>query len=804
MGGAVVLRHPHKNWILLFLVPQVDRLRTYPCALTRQSFHLHNTGCALSIMSHDVAEWVQTLQAFSHNAIAILHPITLDIEWANDGFFKLIGLNHDSLSAPHHSEPLNRESAPLQDSDPELKHSNPHAQEHSGSQTNSTQCQPSESLWKHLHEDDQQAIHHLYQHHVLYRLLQRLYSQPLPPWRILDEPLMVSVEAPHTLNPLYIQLWIRSEALAFDGMNPLNCLQALGLESVDPQQCMILLNDPNQLHHIEKRLSTLSISLSGRVLLEGIDITTHEQMRHITQLLVDQNSVLQPERFEVVNTHMCLMFRADTTAIVCLQRQMARLFMGDVSNELNVANYSFDELKGGQMMEAIANQTVMTVPDLSKRCVTELGERLLSMGVRSLLLLPLMAEQVTCGHRTRHPIGLVGMLSNVPNHFDSVDRRRAEQLVPAFTAALTTALRQMHHKQFINSIHPSVEWRFIQEAERRSLGMLPEPIIFHGVFPLYGISDIRGSSQERNRAIQIDLLTQLRLGLAVVDAVCEKQSGAFVTQLRLDMLDKIVELEQGVTVGAEVTISRYLHDRLEAHFDHFATFSSQVKTKVEAYRNACQTKQGGVYNARAHYDFVLSQINSRLRTTWEQWQEKMQRIIPHYCDVEVTDGIDHMIYAGEAIAVDFSPFHLRSLRYEQLRAVCASARTAFDIQAEFNSTLEVTHLVLVQDSTVDIFHDEDTERLFDVQGTRDTRYEIVKKRIDKAIDASDQTRITQPGMLTIVYSTEQEETEYSEYVRYLIREGWVDQDIQSGQVEPLQGVSGLKFMRVSVLPNEAN
>jgi len=249
-------------------------------------------------------------------------------------------------------------------------------------------------------------------------------------------------------------------------------------------------------------------------------------------------------------------------------------------------------------------------------------------------------------------------------------------------------------------------------------------------------------------------------------------------------------------------VSRYLRDRLETHFDYFAAYSSEVQAAVDAYRKACNTKRGGIYKARARYDFLLGQINNRLRATWDHWQQKMQQVTPHYCDVEVTDGIDHMIYAGEAIAANFSPFHLQSLRYEQLRAVCACARAAFDIEAEFGTSLEVTHLVLVQDSTVDIFHDEDTERLFDVRGTRDTRYEIVKKRIDKALDADDQSRITQPGMLTIVYSTEQEEREYREYVRYLQREGWVDTTLHIGQVEPLQGVSGLKFMRALVLPEQ--
>lgn len=56
-----------------------------------------------------------------------------------------------------------------------------------------------------------------------------------------------------------------------------------------------------------------------------------------------------------------------------------------------------------------------------------------------------------------------------------------------------------------------------------------------------------------------------------------------------------------------------------------------------------------------------------------------------------------------------------------------------------------------------------------------------------------------PCETSLVYSTEQEEKEYREYLRYLIREGIVDAPIQSGNVEPLQGVSGLKFLRVTVL-----
>ena len=44
----------------------------------------------------------------------------------------------------------------------------------------------------------------------------------------------------------------------------------------------------------------------------------------------------------------------------------------------------------------------------------------------------------------------------------------------------------------------------------------PEQIVFGDVYSLYGLSDIRGSSDERNRSIKEDLLDQLQLAHSVV------------------------------------------------------------------------------------------------------------------------------------------------------------------------------------------------------------------------------------------------------------------------------------------------
>ncbi|HBY81595.1 MAG TPA: histidine kinase, partial [Cyanobacteria bacterium UBA11148] len=427
---------------------------------------------------------------------------------------------------------------------------------------------------------------------------------------------------------------------------------------------------------------------------------------------------------------------------------------------------------------------------------TEFEQNLVNDGVRSLLLIPLLVSTSEAEESPKQLMGMVGLTSTHPNNFDQLDISHAEALIPA----LASALRQAAQGQF-NHIHPSVEWRFLEEAERRSWGLPPEPIIFTNVHPMYGISDIRGSSDERNRSIQADLLAQFNLAVGVVDAVYQNQELPFLEQLRLDLLAYMERLNKGVMVDAEVTAVQYLRTNLEIYFDYFRQCSEEAEKAVNTYKQACTNDHQCVYVARDRYDKMIHEINNRLRETWERWQVRMQQIIPHYCDLDLTDGMDHMIYVGASINPQFTLFHLHCLRYEQLRAICDCARTCFGLRDRYDTPLQVTHLVLVQDTTVDIFHDEQTEKLFDLRGsTRDTRYEIVKKRIDKALDTQTQTRITQPGMLTLVYSTQEEWNEYQQYFRYLAREGWVDTQIQSSTVEPLQGITGLKYARVRILP----
>ncbi len=644
----------------------------------------------------------------------------------------------------------------------------------------------------------QGALRERVRRHLLKALLVAEYGRDdlLPP-RWLYEPLMVSISATDGDRARYVELNVSSDPITLEAFSSprLETLRAAWPVPPSPQDVLLQLQDPHSpLCQLQKHLTPDRYRATGTILIEGMDITDRELTQQLVQLLLQRQSILEPQRFQEANTLLKSLFRAEDTLILTAEEAIAKVFVDLDQSEWTVLTYPVSALEASPLLQSAGAGVVLPIADLSLELASPCEQLLYRRGARSLLVLPLVLQSSRL-QGAAQLVGLVVMASRQINAFDSRDVAYGE----ALTSPLTVAMRQTVHERFSN-IHESVRWRFEEEAERRSLGLTPEPIVFEDVYPLYGISDIRGSSQERNRAIQADLIAQFELAIALLNTIPPAHSTSFLEQFRLDLQERIETLRDDITVDAEVTLLRYLQENLESHLDYFQQCSPETAAAVERYRAAQDPEHQSIYEARAQYDQTVQAINQQLRETWQWWQRSMQQITRHYCDVEATDGIDHMIYAGQSIDDGFTALHLRSLRYEQLRAMCDCARTAFAIKNHHTTPMEITHLVLVQDATVDISHDETTERLFDVRGTRDTRYEIVKKRIDKALDTHSQRRITQPGCLTLVYSTTEEWQEYQEYLRYLHREGWVEATIEQGTVEPLQGVTGLKFARVRILP----
>jgi hypothetical protein len=59
-------------------------------------------------------------------------------------------------------------------------------------------------------------------------------------------------------------------------------------------------------------------------------------------------------------------------------------------------------------------------------------------------------------------------------------------------------------------------------------------------------------------------------------------------------------------------------------------------------------------------------------------------------------------------------------------------------------------------------------------------------------------RLTQPGKIAIIYLNEREADEYRGYIRYMQEKGILTSELEDLELEELQGVSGLRALRVGV------
>ena len=133
----------------------------------------------------------------------------------------------------------------------------------------------------------------------------------------------------------------------------------------------------------------------------------------------------------------------------------------------------------------------------------------------------------------------------------------------------------------------------------------------------------------------------------------------------------------------------------------------------------------------------------------------------------------------------------------QLTVMTKASMITNKLEKELSHPLRTTQLILVHGQSLSIsFRIE--ERKFDVDGAYNVRYEIVKKRIDKVRIKDTNERLTQPGKLAIVYSQAKDATEYMEYIEFLQNQQLLKPGIEKFDLEELQGVIGLKALRVEI------
>ena len=451
---------------------------------------------------------------------------------------------------------------------------------------------------------------------------------------------------------------------------------------------------------------------------------------------------------------------------------------------------------------------VVVIPDLQQ--LEQPGKvelHLIEKGYRSLLLSPQI-------DRSGRIVAVTELASKEPYRFNNRIVDKLHEVLSLYTVGANRWIQETDHgintfiqKQF-TYIHPSVEWKF-QEVSQKFLftpqeeGKAPaiEPIIFKNVYPLYGQADIVGSSKIRNRSIEADMLDNLQR--------VQKVMKAFRKRIPFQLLDVYLakteafseRLENGGYVSSDESqivelLTREIHPLIK---ELGAKYEQLPQSTLKRYFDYLDPKLDIVYRKRKDYEDSVQGINDLISGYVDQEVAKKQELLPHFFEKYITDGVEYNIYLGQSILQEgtFSHYFLKDFRLWQLILMCDITRLVERNGQRFPVSLSTAQLVFVYNNPLSIRFIMD-EKQFDVDGAYNVRYEILKKRIDKAVIKGTGERLTQKGKVAIVWLQEKDRLEYLEYLNHLLQQGYITDDIEELELERLQGADGLKALRVTV------
>jgi len=436
-----------------------------------------------------------------------------------------------------------------------------------------------------------------------------------------------------------------------------------------------------------------------------------------------------------------------------------------------------------------------------------LAKVLKKQNINSFILAPVVKDKSL--------LGFIELVSSGIGEFNSVNATKLDLVMPYLVEALSNKISEFQNRVMAviqnnyTSLHPSVTWKFEREAknyiknQEAGLDYNIKEIRFKQVFPLYGQVDIRNSSVTRNLSIQSDLENQLVQLTGIFEQLTPGES-VETRKHHLDVLQGFLDdITDGIKADTEQSINHYLEVNIYPLLKPVEKFEPDFAAGIGNYFKQIDSLTGEFYTNRRNYEKTLTLVNDKLLDILDKRQAEIQQFYPHYYERFKTDGVEHNLYAGSAITPDkeFSPVVLQRLRLWQLLVTAEMEMEQFRLKSILPYHLGVTTLILVFTAPIDIRFRMD-EKHFDIDGAYNIRYEVIKKRIDKAFVKGTQERITHRGKITIVYSKKEEEDEYLKYLGMLQAAGIIENKTEKIDVEDLQGVSGLKALRAAILYDE--
>ena len=432
-------------------------------------------------------------------------------------------------------------------------------------------------------------------------------------------------------------------------------------------------------------------------------------------------------------------------------------------------------------------------------------KQLKSNNIGSIILLPIKPTDA-------NDLAILEIASPRPHELNSINQSRLVDILPVFKSAVERSSKEYQNaleasiQEHYTSIHPTVKWRFYEAAEKYQKAKLNkeenlkmDEIVFDNVYPLFGQSDIKGSSNARNTAIKEDLTTQLSLAIKVLNEACETEKLPIYEELMFRVNEYLEHVKDGLNAGDEIGILDFLKRDIYPVFNHIKEVNTNLSKLVDTYAAKLDKNLKVVYDKRKRYEDSVMLLNDKLASYLDNKQEEAQNMFPHYFERYKTDGVEYNMYIGKSLVKNknYSDVYLYNLRLWQLQLMCEMENVAHDLKKDLPHQLDVASLILVHSNPMAIKFRMD-EKQFDVDGAYNIRYEIIKKRIDKAHIKGTNDRITVPGKIAIIYSQDKDAIEYLKYIKYLQSKNYLLDEMEQLDLEDLQGITGLKALRVTV------
>ena len=419
-------------------------------------------------------------------------------------------------------------------------------------------------------------------------------------------------------------------------------------------------------------------------------------------------------------------------------------------------------------------------------------ENLQKNNIRSFIVIPIVKDGKI--------LALLEISSSKKNALTGLKLKKLDYILPYI---LNTLNRFKHEKsnqidsiiqKEYTSIHPSVMWKFEEQAEKSFNAQFVgenytlREISFKNLVPFFGQTDIRASSLKREECLALDLKEQINALYFLFNQIDNPEKEKYILALN----EFEAEISDSLKADTENRFQRLMLAEIHPFLENYGEIS-------RLYFEILNPKNLQFYRNRGNLDEAIRQINLNLSNFLDQKQKKAQKIYPHYFEKFKSDGVEYDMFAGQSITpnIVFDEEIISKLRYWQLKTMAKMERNYNEFKATLPYALDVASMILVYDENIDIRFRMDEKR-FDVDGAFNTRYEIIKKRLEKATLKNSTERLALPGKIAIVYYAEESKQQYLQFIEKLQNKGLLHNTLEDVEIENLQGITGLRALRVSI------